>query len=266
MIDRWDSHFLRLALDHARMSKDPSTAVGAVIVGPDREPLSDGFNGFPRGIADTAERLHDRETKLELIVHAEMNAILSAARMGISLRGSTMYIAATNNRGLIWGGPPCLRCTVEAIQAGITNIVSWPAKNVPSRWHASLAKSRAVLDEAGINYREAEQPFQYNPDLIAHLRRQRAWSETTFGPGARHRMCTDHIRKELVEIESAPHDLEEWIDVAMLALDGAWRAGHSPEAIADMLLMKLDKCQDREWPDWRTHPADQPIEHVRKAE
>lgn len=59
---RWDRHFLRLAAEHARMSKDPSTKVGAVIVGPDREIRSAGFNGFPRGIEDTDERLHDRET------------------------------------------------------------------------------------------------------------------------------------------------------------------------------------------------------------
>ena len=65
---RWDRHFTGLALYHAKLSKDPSTQVGSVIIGPDREILSAGFNGFPRGIADTAERLNDRDTKLKLAV------------------------------------------------------------------------------------------------------------------------------------------------------------------------------------------------------
>jgi len=264
--DRWDRHFLQLCLDHARMSKDPSTRVGAIIVGPDKEVISAGFNGFPKGVVDSQERLNDRESKLELIVHAEMNAVLAAARIGAPLRGCTMYISATNNNGLIWGGPPCVRCAVEAIQAGITHIVSWPAKNVPSRWHDSLAKSKVILSEAGIDYREAEQPYTYNPDLITYLRRQRTWSEETFGPGARHKMCTEHIRKELVEIEENPGDLEEWIDVTMLALDGAWRSGHSPEEIATALFAKFDKNQSRIWPDWRTHPVDIPIEHIRQSD
>lgn len=154
MSERWDSHFLELALAFARMSKDPSTQVGAVIVGPDREIRSTGFNGFPRGIADTPERLHDRDTKLKLIVHAEMNAILNAARMGTSTKGCTLYLAATDVSGLVWGGPPCTRCTVEAIQAGIANIISHPFKSVPSRWADDVALARNLLTEAGLSYRE----------------------------------------------------------------------------------------------------------------
>lgn len=101
---RWDDHFLRLALNNAKMSKDPRTQVGSVIVGPDREVRSMGFNGFPRGIEDTLERLHDRDMKLKLIVHGEMNAILNAVRIGVSTRGCTLYLAATDDTGLIWGG------------------------------------------------------------------------------------------------------------------------------------------------------------------
>lgn len=156
MSERWDRHFLRLALEHARMSKDPSTKVGAVIVGPDREILSAGFNGLPRGIADTAERLNDRETKLKLIVHGEMNAILAAARSGVRLKGCTLYVAATDSSGKIWGGPPCVRCTVETMQAGIEEIVSWPMRTAPERWHGDLVIARGLLEEAGIRYREIE--------------------------------------------------------------------------------------------------------------
>ena len=154
MSKRWDRHFLQLCLDHARMSKDPSTRVGSIIVGPDREIVSAGFNGFPRGIEDSQERLNDRDTKLRLIVHGEMNAILAAARVGTRLKGCTLYLGATDDTGLVWGGPPCTRCTVEIIQAGIAEVVSWSPKSVPSRWHDDIAFARTLLDEAGLVYRE----------------------------------------------------------------------------------------------------------------
>jgi dCMP deaminase len=152
--ERWDRHFLQLCLDHARMSKDPSTQVGSIIVGPDREIVSAGFNGFPRGIEDTAERLNDREMKLRLIVHAEMNAVLSAACVGTRLKGCELYLGATDISGEVWGGPPCTRCTVEIIQSGIVGIVSWRPKSVPSRWHEDIAFARKLIDEVGISYRE----------------------------------------------------------------------------------------------------------------
>lgn len=152
--ERWDRHFLGLALYHSRLSKDPSTRVGSVVVGPDHEILSAGFNGFPRGIADTPERLNDRDTKLKLVVHAEMNALLAAARTGMRLHNCTLYLAATDESGAIWGGPPCTRCTVEIIQVGIREIVSFPVKTAPSRWHEDLALARKLIAEAQIRYRE----------------------------------------------------------------------------------------------------------------
>ncbi|WP_455387593.1 deoxycytidylate deaminase [Petrachloros mirabilis] len=156
MSERWDRHFLQLCRDHARMSKDPSTKVGAVIVGPDREIRSTGFNGFPRGIVDSEERLGVRETKLKLVVHAEMNAILSAARVGIPVKGCCLYLVATDASGQVWGGPPCVRCTVEVIQSGITEIVSYPKRMIPSKWHDDLLLAESLLDEARITYRTVE--------------------------------------------------------------------------------------------------------------
>lgn len=100
-------------------------------------------------------------------------------------------------------------------------------------------------------------------DLVSHLERQRQFSERTFGPGARTAGVCDHIRKELKEIEEAPADLEEWIDVVMLALDGAWRTGASSSAIAAALAAKLAKNEARTWPDWRTAEPGKAIEHVR---
>ena len=100
-------------------------------------------------------------------------------------------------------------------------------------------------------------------DMLAHLQRQRDWSAKTFGPGYRAGVI-DHIRKELVEVEAAPLDLSEWIDVVILGLDGAWRAGHSPEQIIAALVAKQTKNEGRQWPDWRTQPTDKAIEHDRR--
>lgn len=154
MSERWHKYFLDMALSCARMSKDPKTQVGAILVGPDREVRSTGFNGFPRGVADTDARLNDRDEKLSLIVHAEANAILNAARAGISTNGCEMYLLATDQSGEMWGGPPCTHCTIEIIQAGIKCVTSLPFKNGPSNWKDEVERGRKLLAEAGVLYRE----------------------------------------------------------------------------------------------------------------
>ena len=100
-------------------------------------------------------------------------------------------------------------------------------------------------------------------DFAAHLARQAAWSEQTFGPGARTAGVTDHIRKELAEIEADPADSQEWIDVVILGLDGAWRSGLTPEQIIAGIVAKQAKNEGRVWPDWRTADPNKAIEHDR---
>lgn len=100
-------------------------------------------------------------------------------------------------------------------------------------------------------------------DLAEFIRRQRGFSERAYGPGMRTAGISDHIRKELKEIEAAPTDLTEWVDIILLGLDGAWRSGSSPEEIVAGLEAKLARNETREWPDWRTMPEDKAIEHVR---
>lgn len=97
----------------------------------------------------------------------------------------------------------------------------------------------------------------------AHLERQRNWSRETFGPGRRTKGVLDHIRKELVEIEAAPDDVGEWVDVLILGFDGALRTGADPQTIIDALVAKQSKNERRVWPDWRTMSEDQAIEHDR---
>jgi hypothetical protein len=100
----------------------------------------------------------------------------------------------------------------------------------------------------------------------AHLAHQREWSERTFGPGPRTKGVLDHIRKELKEIEDDPADVKEWVDVVILALDGAWRAGWEPQEIIDAIKAKQARNEARTWPDWRAMSEDQAIEHDRSDE
>lgn len=95
------------------------------------------------------------------------------------------------------------------------------------------------------------------------LHRQKRFSIRAFGPGYSTARVIDHIRKELIEVEQAPHDLEEWIDLAMLTFDGAWRSGFTAEEIVAAYVAKLEKNERRKWPDWRTADPTKAIEHVR---
>jgi|SRR5215813_3118816 len=102
-------------------------------------------------------------------------------------------------------------------------------------------------------------------DFLEFLKRKISWSQKTFGPGKRTNGIADHIRKELEEVERNPSDLEEWIDIILLAVDGAWRSGATPEEIVSMLIGKTRTNEMRRWPDWRKMRDDDPIEHERDA-
>lgn len=101
-------------------------------------------------------------------------------------------------------------------------------------------------------------------DLVDYLNRHINWSDQTFGRGARTGGLVKHIQKECEEILAKPDDLEEWIDVMILAFDGAWRAGYAPREIVDMLERKLYKNQQRLWKV--SEDPNVPNEHVRTDE
>ena len=134
MSEKWDRRFIDLALHISGWSKDPSTKVGCVVVGEDREIRSTGFNGFPRGIDDSMERLEDRELKYPLICHAEEYAIMHAARIGISLKDCTAYVT--------W--PPCTRCARSLIQAGVVEVVYPGNIEIPDRWIEDFERSEKM--------------------------------------------------------------------------------------------------------------------------
>jgi len=127
-------------------------------------------------------------------------------------------------------------------------------------------------------------------DFQAYLARQCAVGRHAFGPGERRGGVIEHIRKELVEIETAEGQGEvckEWTDVAILAMDGLLRAARQlirqcPEDFDDdrildgeptndlvaelaweLITQKQAKNELRTWPDWRGKSEDVALEHVR---
>ena len=119
-------------------------------------------------------------------------------------------------------------------------------------------------------------------DFVEFCARQFAVSRCNFGPKERTLGVIDHIKKELKEIqaEDTPEGrAQEWIDVVLLALDGASRAKreaikarNDTEPAADYLALEVvsaikrkqqGKNELRDWPDWRTVPEDKAIEHKR---
>jgi len=101
------------------------------------------------------------------------------------------------------------------------------------------------------------------PVLADFIQRKKEHSLNAFGPNLTPTAIIKHIRKEIDEVEKDPNDLEEWMDVALLAIDGAWRVGYSPMLIATMLIYKFEKIKRRNYPDHSTLDPDTPIEHIR---
>jgi dCMP deaminase len=142
-MSKWDVRFLRLALEVSTWSKDRSTQVGAVIVGEDRSPGPYGYNGFPRFIDDDKAERHSRPTKYDWTEHAERNAIYNAARMGVALKGSTIYVTHV----------PCADCARAIIQVGITRVVtdaSCMEGGFAERWSDAAEITREMLAEANV--------------------------------------------------------------------------------------------------------------------
>lgn len=134
------------AVDMARhiskLSKDPSTQVGAIIFDDKRRLVSAGYNGLPRGVEDSPRRLQDRETKLKMTLHAEKNAVSFAT---VPLDGST----------LVCTHPCCTQCAAMLIQVGVKH-VCWPRpeREFAMRWKEDLILAKQMFGEAGVMVHE----------------------------------------------------------------------------------------------------------------
>lgn len=145
--DKWDKRFLELAKHVSTWSKDPSTQVGAVLVQNRNEVVGIGYNGFPRGVGDLEERYADRAIKYEMVVHAEVNAILMAKDKA---QGASLYVYPS------FSLPPiCANCCKTAIQAGVIRVVGYFPNmddDRVKRWAETIKISEQMCNEVGIDY------------------------------------------------------------------------------------------------------------------
>lgn len=136
-LTEWERFYLSLARTVRTKSKDPSTKVGAFIARPDNSPVSFGYNGFPRGVADTESRLNDRAQKYPRTVHAELNAILNSRE---SLVGYTLFVTPLT---------PCPVCAGAIIQSGVSRVVAeYVGNRLAYDEHLDIAVS--MFKEAGV--------------------------------------------------------------------------------------------------------------------
>lgn len=139
----WDEYFMKLAETVKSRSKDLSTQVAAVIISKDNGVISTGYNSFPRGIQDDVESRHERPAKYLYTEHAERNAIYAAAREGVRLDGSTMYITG--------GGIACADCARAIAQSGIKMAIGMDKKfEGRGGWEVSCAAGEEIMIEAGV--------------------------------------------------------------------------------------------------------------------
>ncbi|HKL73243.1 MAG TPA: dCMP deaminase family protein [Candidatus Onthovivens sp.] len=135
----WDEYFMGMALLSAKRSKDPSTKVGACIVDEDHKVVSNGYNGFPRGLDESQlswNKNDDLDNKYLYICHAEFNAILNT-RNGSALKGCTLYVTLF----------PCNECAKAIIQTGIKKIVYLDDKYANQ---LAFRASKKLLELAGV--------------------------------------------------------------------------------------------------------------------
>lgn len=140
----WDEYFMGVAKLSALRSKDPSTQVGACIVGDDNRILSIGYNGTPNGFPDS-DFPWDREgdalnTKYFYVCHAELNAILNFRGNRRDLEGARIYVALF----------PCNECAKAIIQCGIKEVVYLSDKYNGTEGNIA---SKRLFDKCGVTYR-----------------------------------------------------------------------------------------------------------------
>lgn len=137
---KWEVRYFRLAHFWAdQCSKDPTTKVGAVLVGKDRRHIALGYNGFPPGVADDPERYADRQTKYVFTQHAERNVLDNAA---FSCADATLVSTHF----------PCAECTKSLISKGVKTLVTTMPPNpiAEPSWRDLLPHAVTMLQEAGV--------------------------------------------------------------------------------------------------------------------
>lgn len=152
----WDQMYMDKCYKAAERSPDESTHSGCYIVARDNTPISFGYNGFPRGLANTPER-QERPLKYQYFEHAERNAIYNAGRKGTSCLDAKLYVN--------W--LPCSDCARGIIQSGISEVIAhkqgqmaFTMSRNDTVWGADHHEVLGMFEEAGVAFRWYTGPIQ----------------------------------------------------------------------------------------------------------
>jgi len=141
----WDDYFMTMAYLAAMKSKDERTKIGAVVVGNNKEIVSIGFNGLPRGLNDDVPERHEKGEKDYWFEHAERNAVYNATLIGVSLDGCKMYTQ----------GVPCDKgCSRAIVQSGIEEVIvdkKWETNT--ENWTERNRRTIEMFEESGVKLR-----------------------------------------------------------------------------------------------------------------
>lgn len=139
-MDKWDLKFIEQARLVSEWSKDTNRKNGAVIVTDDNIVVSQGYNGFPIGCNDNDKTRYEAPKKYFFTEHAERNALYFAARLGVSLKGTRIYVTMF----------PCADCARGIIQSGVKKVIA-PIPDIDHhKWGEHFKASLLMLEEANI--------------------------------------------------------------------------------------------------------------------
>jgi len=150
----WDEYFMGIAVITSMRSKDPSTCVGACIVGDDNRILSTGYNGTPNGLSDdefpwNRSGNQQNETKYPYVCHAEFNAILNYHGSKKDFFNGRIYVNLF----------PCQECAKMLIQSGIKEVIYLSDKYQGTEGNEA---SKYLLDACGVRYHQLESNYQHD--------------------------------------------------------------------------------------------------------
>lgn len=145
-MSKWHEYFMNVAEDSAKLSRDPNTKVGAVIVN-NKRIKSTGFNGAPSTFPDELVPLDNDSDELinkknTYMCHAELNAVLNYDGQIADLKNAEVYVTVS----------PCSRCACMLAQVGVKRII------YKEKYHRKEETDAAeyILDQCGVNYTDYE--------------------------------------------------------------------------------------------------------------
>lgn len=150
------SYWMLCAWKLAQRSQDPSTQLGAVLIGANGDFIGEGFNHFPAGTPESY--WHDRDKKYPRVIHAEQSAYLNHAKY------SSMCQLDARESTLVCPWACCVSCAGFIVSSGTRRLVvnQRCIERSPDRWKSSTEEGWDLLTKNGIEIVRWEMPEDFD--------------------------------------------------------------------------------------------------------